>query len=164
MWYHSALSNALTLSSYSAQASLDMSKNQSGKHRRETVSSGMDKSSSPPVPPSSSSPSSAGTASQTHVKGRPRVSDIASPPKKKHRNAGNDVSKGEPDLSGGDDATNGGIQAVVSVARRARRSCILSAEKRRYFNEKYEGMTPEEILGASLRLFRAPVAVDTSHL
>ncbi len=142
-------------------SSLVMSQSQSGKHCREMVTS----TSSPAgtVPPSSS-PASAAPA-QSHTKGCPQISDVASPPKKKHRDVGNDTStNGEPELvlSGGDEATNGSIQAVASVARCAR---ILSAEeKHRCFKEKYQGMSPEEILGELRYAFLHPEYVLISSL
>ncbi|OJT07827.1 hypothetical protein TRAPUB_1273 [Trametes pubescens] len=124
-----------------------MSQSQSGKRHREMVTSTLSPAGtvSPSLSPTSAAPA------RSHTKGRPRISDVASTPKKKHRDAGNDTStNGEPELvlSGSDEATDGGIQAVASVARRAR---ILSAEeKRRCFKEKYQGMSPEEILGTLL--------------
>ncbi|EIW58969.1 uncharacterized protein TRAVEDRAFT_48103 [Trametes versicolor FP-101664 SS1] len=116
---------------------LDMSQSQSGKRRCETVSSGVDHSSLPNSRPS------------THFRRR-------QPPKKKHRDA--NVSNVEPDMSGGEDATDGGIQAVASVARRACRTRILSAEeKRQRFKEKYKGMTPEQILATVSEGWRSSV-------
>lgn len=62
-----------------------------------------------------------------------------------------DASDGGANASGGDDATDGGIKAIASVARHARRPRLMSAEeKRRRFKEKYSGMTPEQILGEDL--------------
>lgn len=123
-----------------------MSQSTASKRRRETVSSSQASVSTGP-------PSTAYASPTTPHRTRPRISDVASPPKKKQKD---DKDKSvpvveladEPDLSGGDEATDGGIQAIVSVTRRARRPRILSAEeKRRRFKEKYDGSTPEEILG-----------------
>lgn len=93
---------------------------------------------------------------QSRIHARPRISDVASPPKKRLKDTANvssDADEGDTNeagakASGGDEATDGGIQAIASVARRARRPRLLSAEeKRRRFKEKYAGMMPEQILG-----------------
>lgn len=126
-----------------------MSQSQSTKRGRESA----------PVDAASSPVPVANTQSRIHA--RPRISDVASPPKKRLKDTANvssDADEGDADegdtneagaeASGGDEATDGGIQAIASVARRARRPRLLSAEeKRRRFKEKYAGMTPEQILG-----------------
>ncbi|OJT04047.1 hypothetical protein TRAPUB_5283 [Trametes pubescens] len=131
-----------------------MSQSTSSKRRRETVSSPQANTAGTqalplPIPPGTATPA-------TPHRTRPHVSDITSPPRKKQKDGNTEpvddpADAYDPDLSGGDEATDGGIQAIASVTRRARRTRLLSAdEKRHRFKEKYEGLTPEEILGPSL--------------
>ena len=59
-----------------------------------------------------------------------------------------------PDVVEGDaDATDGGIDSARARVRRAGKSRLLTAqEKRDRFQAKYQGKTPEQILGALSRL------------
>ncbi|OJT02096.1 hypothetical protein TRAPUB_7442 [Trametes pubescens] len=127
-----------------------MSQSQSTKRGRETAAA--DEASSPG--------SIAATQAQARVHARPRISDVASPPKKRQKDTvySSDASDGGANASGGDDATDGGIKAIASVARRARRPRLMSAEeKRRRFKEKYSGMTPEQILATVSEGWRSSV-------
>lgn len=141
-----------------------MSSNSGTKRRRETVTSNQ---SSPAVPTTSSiSSTAAAVATSTSTSAaaahrtRPRVSDIASPPKKKHkdgsvRNKGAAPS-GDPAVSSsdpedavisGDEATDGGLKAVASVVSRARRRRQTADERRERFQRNHKHETPEETLG-----------------
>lgn len=141
-----------------------MSLNSGTKRQRETVTSNQ---SSPAVPTASSiSSTAAAVATSTSTSApaahrtRPRVSDIASPPKKKHkdgsvRNKGAApsrdpaVSSSDPEYAviSGDEATDGGLKAVASVVSRARRRQQTADERCEHFQRNHKHETPEETLG-----------------
>ncbi|KAL1941383.1 hypothetical protein VTO73DRAFT_7200 [Trametes versicolor] len=83
----------------------------------------------------------------TPQRARPHCSDVASPPKKKQKDSTAVEDGDSPDLSGGDEATDSGIQAITLVAHCTHRPRLLSAdEKCHCFKEKYEDLTQADIL------------------